>query len=56
MEPIAIAQQMAVDKPDKLNEPRGDGCISVGCDETPLGNVYAEEDCHGVRYRRKMND
>jgi hypothetical protein len=25
--PSVIAQQMRIDKPDKPNEPRGDGCI-----------------------------
>jgi hypothetical protein len=30
--PSVIAQQMRIDKPDKLNdEPRGDGCIRWVC-------------------------
>jgi hypothetical protein len=50
--PAAVA--MPVDKPDKPNEPRGDGCIPVGVTKTPLG-VYAIEDCHGQKYKTRMD-
>jgi hypothetical protein len=55
--PTMTAQQMRVDKPDKPGKPggpRGDGCVPVGVTKSPNGIVYADEDCHGVRYRTKM--
>jgi hypothetical protein len=55
--PTVITQQTRVDKPDKPDkprEPRGDGCVPVGVTKSPNGIVYADEDCHGVRYRTKM--
>lgn len=54
-EPAATAQQMPADKPDKPNEPRGDGCIPIGVTKSSTGAVYAEEECHGKRYHTKMN-
>ena len=56
--PSVIAQQMRVDKPDrpdKPREPRGDGCVPIGVTKSPNRIVYADEDCHGTIYRRKMS-
>lgn len=52
--PAAMAQ-ISANKPDKPEEPRGDGCIPVGVTKSSTGAVYAIEDCHGVRYQRRMD-
>jgi hypothetical protein len=56
--PSVIAQQMKVDKPGKPHpdEPHGDGCVPIGVTKSPNGIVYADEDCHGNVYRRRMSD
>jgi hypothetical protein len=50
-----IAQQMRIDKPDKPNEPRGDGCVPVGVSKSPNDIVYGIEDCHGRKYKTRLN-
>jgi hypothetical protein len=45
--PVAVA-----DKSGK--EPRGDGCVPVGVEKTAIG-VYAIEDCHGQKYKTRMD-
>jgi hypothetical protein len=47
-----IAQQMRIDKP---NEPRGDGCVPVGVSKSPNDIVYGIEDCHGRKYKTRLN-
>jgi hypothetical protein len=49
----AIAEQMRIDKPN--NAPRGDGCVPVGVSKSPNGIVYAIEECHGEKYKTRMN-
>lgn len=51
--PAVIAQQMRVDRPS--NEPRGDGCTPPGVSKSPNGIVYAIEECHGEKYKTRMN-
>lgn len=51
--PAAIAHQMRIDKPN--NAPRGDGCVPVGVSKSPNGIVYAIEECHGEKYKTRMN-
>jgi hypothetical protein len=48
----AIAERMRVDKP---NTSGVDGCVPVGVSKSPNGIVYAIEECHGEKYKTRMN-
>jgi hypothetical protein len=48
-----IATQMRIDEPD--SGPRGDGCVPVGVSKSPNGIVYGIEECHGEKYKTRLN-